>query len=50
MEKLCKGCHLQRVCFDWKGKVAKIASHMKFIHCITHRQDIAAKKLESEVL
>uniref|UniRef100_K7FR34 DUF4371 domain-containing protein n=1 Tax=Pelodiscus sinensis TaxID=13735 RepID=K7FR34_PELSI len=31
------------------GKFTEIAPHMKFIHCIIHRQAIAAKKMEPEV-
>lgn len=33
----------------FRGKVTEIAPHVKFIHCIIHRQAIAAKKLEPEV-
>ncbi|KAG6934017.1 zinc finger BED-type containing 5 [Chelydra serpentina] len=33
----------------FRGKVTEIAPHVKFIHCIIHRQAIAAKKMEPEV-
>lgn len=33
----------------FKGKVTEIAPHVKFVHCIIHRQAIAAKKLEPEI-
>lgn len=33
----------------FKAKVIEIAPHTKFVHCIIHRQAIAAKKLEPEI-
>lgn len=32
-----------------KGRVMEIAPHVKFIHCIIHRQAIATKKLEPQI-
>lgn len=32
----------------FKAKVIEIAHHTKFVHCIIHRQVVAAKKLETE--
>lgn len=33
----------------FQGKATDIAPHVKLLHCITHRQAIAAKKLEPGV-